>query len=239
MKCQDYQSRLLDGSRQSIDLVSSDLMQDHASGCPDCEEFQRLWGALKSLPQPEPPSGLSGRFHQRLMLEMLTKQPSHPFATSWWLPLSVAATLLLAVGAALGYSLQAGAGKLDPSMASFQRGTAADRMEAIAQVNHRTAGKGDIILALMDRVNSDPSSDVRLSAVEALYLFGTDPQLSQRIEKALPSQDRPEVQLALIDLMAALRQKRAVEALHRLVREDRLPLEARLRAEQRITQMNL
>ena len=89
------------------------------------------------------------------------------------------------------------------------------------------------------KVSHDPSLDVRLSAVEALYLFGADPGLSHRIEVALPGQTRPEVQLALIDLLGALRQKRAAEALRRLMDQDQLPPEARQRAEQRLSQMNL
>ena len=112
-------------------------------------------------------------------------------------------------------------------------------MEAIALVNAQTPGQGDMVSALMDRICHDPSLEVRLSAVEALYLFGAEPGLSHRIEATLPDQTRPEVQLALIDLLGALRQKRAAEALRRLAKDGQFPSEARQRAEKRLSQMNL
>jgi hypothetical protein len=151
----------------------------------------------------------------------------------------VAAVLLLSLGVALGYSLRSSSGRSDPAMAGLRNGTTADRMEAIALVNTRTPGQGDVASALLDRISHDPSLQVRLSAVDAIYLFGADPGLSRQIEAAIPGQSRPEVQLALIDLLGALRQKRATDALRRLMNEEQLPNEARRRAAERLAQMNL
>ena len=239
MRCQDFQIHLLDHPQDSPDPVLAVAMTEHHSGCPECKEFKRLWQGLDDLPQPEPPAGMSSRFRERLALELAARQLPKSITSSWWLPLSVAAALLLSVGVILGYSLRSGNDRSDPALASLRNGTVADRMEAIALVNNRTSGQGDIVSALIERISHDPSLDVRLSAVEALYLFGADPGLSHRIEVALPGQTRPEVQLALIDLLGALRQKRAAEALRRLMDQDQLPPEARQRAEQRLSQMNL
>jgi hypothetical protein len=241
MRCQDFQIHLLDHSQDSPHPhpVLAAAMTEHLSGCPECKEFKRLWQGLDELAQPEAPAGMSSRFRERLALELAIRKSQKPFISSWWLPLSVAAALLLSVGVILGFSLRSGNDRIDPALASLRNGSVADRMEAIALVNTRTPGQGDIVSALIERVSHDPSLDVRLSAVEALYLFGTDPGLSHRIEVILPGQTRPEVQLALIDLLGALRQKRAAEALRRLMNEDQLPREARQRAEQRFSQMNL
>ena len=239
MRCQDFQSQLIEGQKDSIDLCHSAALAEHLSNCPECRDIEQLLKGLDAMPQLDLPQGMSQRFQQRLAQELSNQRKPHPLLGSWWLPLSAAAILLISCGISLGYILRGGTPSGDPTMAKLQQGTPSDRMEAIARVSNRTTGPGDMVMALLDRVGHDPSLEVRLSAVEALYLFGSDPDLSHRIEVVLPGQDRPEVQLALIDLMAALRQRRAVEALRRLIHENRLPLEARQRAEQRLSQMML
>ena len=239
MRCQDFQTHLLDASEASSNFVLAASMAEHLSTCSECREFQLLWEGLGALVQTEAPAGLSSRFRERLALELAAQKPTKSITSSWWLPLLVAATLLLSLGVGLGYSLRSGNGKVDPSMARLRNGTVTDRIETLALVSARPPGQGDIVSALIERVSEDPNLEVRLSAVEALYLFGADPRLSQRIEAVLLSQARPEVQLALIDLLGALRQKRAAEALRRLMNEDLLPREARQRAGQRLAQMNL
>jgi len=80
---------------------------------------------------------------------------------------------------------------------------------------------------LFDLVNRDPDTQVRLAAVEALYLFAGDPALRSRIVAAIARQDRAEVQTALVDLIVGLRERRAVEALRRLGQDGKLAPELR------------
>ena len=209
MRCQDFQTHLLDVPEASMNPILGASMDEHLSGCHECQEFQGIWERLVTLGTTEAPAGMADRFRDRLSVELLNQKPSMTFTRSWWFPLSVAAALLLSLGMVIGYSLRTGDSKSDPSTASLRNGTVADRMEAIAMVNAQTPGQGDMVSALIDRINHDPSLKVRLSAVEALYLFGAEPGLRHRIEAVLPGQTRPEVQLALIDLLGALRQKRA------------------------------
>jgi len=231
MSCQAFQEHLLSGEPLPGDLAL------HGAQCAQCQEVQRLWESLRELPQPEPSAQFTLRFHQRLATE-LARSPQ-PVRGGWWLPLGTAALLLLSLGVGLGYLLRGNDPHLDPVQARLQRGSTGERLEAIAQVSTRSVGQGDILSALLDRVQRDPETQVRLSAVEALYLFGAEPELSRRVEALLPGQERPEVQLALIDLLSALRQQRATEALRRLVREERLSPAVRHRAEQRLGQLNL
>ena len=231
MSCQAFQEHLLSGEPLPGDLAL------HGAQCAQCQEVQRLWESLRELPQPEPSAQFTLRFHQRLATE-LARSPQ-PVRGGWWLPLGTAALLLLSLGVGLGYLLRGNDPHLDPVQARLQRGSTGERLEAIAQVSTRSVGQGDILSALLDRVQRDPETQVRLSAVEALYLFGTETELSRRVEALLPGQERPEVQLALIDLLSALRQQRATEALRRLVREERLSPAVRHRAEQRLGQLNL
>ncbi len=91
--------------------------------------------------------------------------------------------------------------------------------------------------ALLYRLNHDSSVNVRLSAVEALYLFADDPAVKQGLIDALPNQKSPLVQMALIDLVVELREKKAANALKRLIEDEKLNPTVKQRAKLGIRQL--
>lgn len=222
MNCRDAQTHLPDH------LKGRPLppeVQAHVAACPDCaREFQgleALWTALGDLPPAAPAPAL----RRRLV------GGSVP-----WLPL--AATLLALLGTSLllarwlprrpleGAALAAW---MDQARgAGLQRMAAspspADRLQAIALTGQGDRDLAATLLALAER---DPETSVRLAAVEALYLQAGNPLLKTRLAESFARQDRPEVQLAMADLLVALRERQATEALRRLVREGRIHGEAR------------
>lgn len=190
----------------------------HLAACPACrqeyEALEALWAALGELPHPEASPDLrfrvlAGRSRRR----------------EWML--AAAAACLLAVGsAALGWFLRPGSGSADPAGRAAQgtlrlvhSASSAERMKGLAMV-----GTGDraLVDTLLDLVDRDPETQVRLAAVESLYLFAGDADLRSRLVEALSRQDRPEVQVALVNLVVGLREKQALEAMRRLGREGRL-----------------
>ena len=104
-----------------------------------------------------------------------------------------------------------------------------------------TAGLKDpgreTLAALLYRLNYDSSVNVRLSAAEALYFFADDPQVKQGIIDSLPNQKSPMVQMALIDLIVELREKKAADALKRLMENDKLNPTVKQRAKLGIRQL--
>jgi HEAT repeat protein len=153
--------------------------------------------------------------------------------------MAAAAGLILALGIALGRQWRQESPASPAGFTALRYGSTTDRLEAIALVSGRSTSGPELQDALLDRVQHDSSPEVRLSAVEALYLFGSDPSLSRKLEAALPLQTRPEVQLALVDLLAAIRQERAADALRRLIQSGQLSGSVQRRAQQRLSQMNL
>ncbi|MCP5053695.1 MAG: HEAT repeat domain-containing protein [bacterium] len=85
------------------------------------------------------------------------------------------------------------------------------------------ANPGQKTLAtLLDTLNNDTNVNVRLSVVDALYLFSSHPMVKEGIIQSLPRQTSPLVQVALIDLMVELREKKAVDALKQLIQNNKL-----------------
>ncbi len=235
MPCEAIQEFLLDGLKSPL----PEGFDTHLETCAECRELWDTWQALGEVPSPDP--GLSARFRSRLLREGPQKPAVHRL-TGWGLPLAATFLILLGSAFAAGYALR---GKPEPStpqqaaLEGLRRGSPTDRMQAIALVTSPRSGDPDLVEALMERVTRDPNPEVRLAAVEALYLFGSDLSLGQRLAKALPHQDSPRVQLALVDLLVALRERRASEALRRLLREERLGPDVRRHAESRLTEARL
>lgn len=214
----------------------------HLESCAKCRDFVRLRAQLETLPFPEPSPDLEARFLTRLAME--PSRAPHPLRVGWGWRLSglAAALLLLIGGAALGRSLRVeapadaeGGTRLQSTLSLVRSGSAADRMKGLALLD---AGDGSVQETLFTLVAGDPDTQVRLAAVESLYLFEGDPQLRAQLGTALSHQDRPEVQMALVDLAVSLRERRALEALRRLDRDGKLSGGQRSRVQAAIAQLN-
>ncbi|MFC2160234.1 zf-HC2 domain-containing protein [Acidobacteriota bacterium] len=88
-----------------------------------------------------------------------------------------------------------------------------------------------LIEALFDTLNTDPNVNVRLAAVDALYLFYDNPLVKEGLAQTLSTQDSPLVQVALIDLFVDVRERHAIESLKNLLQTKTLHPEVQQHAE--------
>jgi len=96
----------------------------------------------------------------------------------------------------------------------------------------------EIIQTLLETLNRDPNVNVRLAAVDALYLFYDHPEVKEGLIHSLAGQTSPLVQLSLINLLVEIRERRAVEALERLIQDQNLNPKVKKRAEMGLTQLS-
>ncbi|OGD11934.1 MAG: hypothetical protein A2Y86_00485 [Candidatus Aminicenantes bacterium RBG_13_62_12] len=96
----------------------------------------------------------------------------------------------------------------------------------------------EIIQALLDTLNHDSNVNVRLAAVDALYLFYDRPEVKEGLIDSLSRQSSPLVQMSLIGLLVEIRERRAVEALERLVQDEKLNPKVKKRAELGLVQIS-
>jgi len=231
MRCEDLEPHFLDDLKAQNETPLPEGFAEHLAECSQCRALLELWQGLDRLPLEPPDPNLGQRFRQRL-----TQGQPPPKQQSWFFPLAAAALLLAGVAFGAGYSLRLPEAGQARDCADLGRGSTSERLQSIAMVSPSRNPECNLAEALLERVAQDPSTEVRLSAVEALYLFGSEPELALRLETTLQRQERPAVQLALVDLLAALRERRAAEALRRLVREGHLRPEVRRRAELRLNE---
>jgi hypothetical protein len=96
----------------------------------------------------------------------------------------------------------------------------------------------EIIQTLLGTLNDDSNVNVRLAAIDALYLFYDHPEVKKGLIDSLSGQTSPLVQLSLINLLVEIRERRAAEALKRLVQDEKLNPRVKKRAELGLVQLS-
>jgi len=84
--------------------------------------------------------------------------------------------------------------------------------------------------ALLYAVNHDSNVNVRLSAVDALQKFAGDPEVIRAMSDAIPVQDSPLVQVALIDMLVQMDARSAAPALAQMAANNGVDEVVRQRA---------
>jgi hypothetical protein len=243
MKCQDVQGHMVAQLTGELETTLQADFRAHLAECEACrEEFQGLaqtWTHLGVLPEERPGPGLRTGFYAMLEAYQHGRAAASP-PRAWARPalLSAAAVLLLTAGLGLGLDLgrrdrgtREDALRQQASLALMSQDSAASRLRGLSLAGQVRRPESVLIQTLLDTLDGDPSVNVRLSAVEALFLVGDRPGVREGLVRSLDRQDSPLVQVALIDLLVDLRQKQAGEALKRLMGNPGAPPEVRQRAQ--------
>ncbi len=158
-----------------------------------------------------------------------------------------AATLIVIAGFGAGFFMGGGQkndpGKLERlsrevnnlqqqmTLSLLNQPSASARLQGIALTSRVQDPAPALIAALLETLHNDPSVNVRLSAVDALYLFSDREPVRAALTAALGQQSSPLVQIALIDLMVSLKERRAAAALKKLLTDKKIIPEVQQRAQ--------
>ena len=231
----------------------------------DLESLTEIWTKLGVLEEEKPSGRLSTRFYGMLeqhkqteegnlqkakpgfffrLRNLWPRKPAYQFAlTLGMLVLGLAIgnvwTIIPhkeAVNTALVDEVQTMRQTLAASL--IDQGSASERLQGI-NMSYTLVDPDDKLLdKLLSTLNSDTSVNVRLAAVEALYLFHDHPKVKQGLIDSLSRQSSPMVQAALIDLMVSIKERKAVDALKSLLEQEGVEPEIKDRAEQGIQRLS-
>lgn len=112
--------------------------------------------------------------------------------------------------------------------------SASDRLQGVSFGARMERPAGDVVAALVSAATSDPSVNVRLAAIEALAPRAAEPPVFDRLVAALPAQDSPLVQVALVDLLLESDGDTARRAALRLARDESTHPEVRRHVGERL-----
>lgn len=233
----------------------------------EIEDLSAVWIKLGVLPEELPGEGLRSRFYsmlekekrdlnrkeerqsfrikvQNMFANLWPKQPALQAAVSF---------LFLAVGLTIGLLLRSGAApsteiaQLRQEMQDMRQAWAvslleqespSERLRGVSVSARMEKPDEQLLNALFDTLNNDPNINVRLSAVDALYLFHNNPEVKAGLIDSLSRQDSPLVQMELVDLLVSFRERRAADALKTLIQDEKIDPAVKDRAEQGIQMLS-
>ncbi len=227
----------------------------------ELESLSDIWTKLGVLPEEHPSEGLRSRFYTMLeaykqgMEQEKTAsglvRSFNRWLESWWPRRPVvqfgAALLLAAVGLTAGLWLKPAAytaADIAPlrqevqtmqttlAMSLLDNGSASERLRGVSLSARMEQPDEKLLDSLLQTLDTDPNVNVRLAVVDSLYLFHSHLTVRQRVGDSLAKQTSPLVQVALIDLLVNMQERRAAEALKALIKSDRLDPDVKLRASQ-------
>lgn len=102
------------------------------------------------------------------------------------------------------------------ALSMLQDQSAGSRMRGVTYSMQMAKPDSQVQQALLYTVNHDPNVNVRLSAVDGLETYAGDPQVRRALVDAIPMQDSPLVQVALVDLLVQLNDKDSAAAIRKL-----------------------
>lgn len=97
--------------------------------------------------------------------------------------------------------------------------SASTRIAAAMDAYEMKNADKDIVDALVTTMNSDPNTNVRLAALEALAKFHRESYVRKQLTTALKKQKDPMVQVELIQVLTKMKQKSILTELEKLVKD--------------------
>jgi hypothetical protein len=230
------------------------------------QELNETWTRLGILKEEQPSPELRRDFYRRLesyQKELIPRQRAQwqqrfaRFLPHWRFSLPslrlAAAALIIALvfgaGFFIGTSNKTNSEQLtvlnrevdnlkqQASLALLSLPSASARLQGLTMTTQLQEPDPLLFKTLLDTLNNDPNVNVRLSVVDALYLFADREPVRAALTASLPKQTSPLIQIALIDLMVSLKEKRAAVALKKLLDDKKIIPEVRERARTGISQM--
>jgi hypothetical protein len=248
-----------------LSVSETELFEDELKKSPalqiELEELRASWRDLALLPEEQPSAAMKARFYRKLN-DLDTGRIRPPASSyAWWKPglsgLVRQSTMVLALfclGIYVGRVSMSGPGtskdtsRLEEQVQSLRqtvalslmdKQSANSRLEGISWSSRVSRPDSDLVSALLNALNHDPNTNVRLASLDALEKFSSDSAVRKSLIQALPLQDSPLVQIALIDGLVQMRDKEAAGEFKKLTGDRDANAAVRQRAEWGLQKLNL
>ncbi len=240
MSCERFRERIPEYLAGSLAGGERAALLDHMAACHACScevsELGAVWSGLESLPEAEPDPAARRRFLE--VLEAYRAGMERPRGLGWWAARAVwqtaLAVALLLAGGLGGHYLERGRaaspeiahlqGQVDNlrqlvALSMLRDESPSSRIHGATYGSQMTRPGQPIEQALLYALNRDANVNVRLAAIDALEKLAGDAEIRRALADALPLQDSPLVETAIVDVLVRANGTDAVPALRRLVRD--------------------
>lgn len=213
--------------------------------------LDQLDNQLFAIEPPTTSLAMDDKFYAMLAKEKRKESASSAFSLpSWdWLaPRLAFSAALIVAGFAGGYLFKGGNNGSDVKLLTEQvaelketmmlsmleKESATDRLKAVSLSTEMDQVSQKVAQALVQTLNNDPNTNVRLAALEALTPYSRDGKVREALIRSIGKQDSPLIQVALADLMGLLQEKKSVSEFEKILNDKKTPLEVKNRIKESI-----
>jgi hypothetical protein len=269
MHCTDLAPQMLEYLAGTLPDDRLAEIRAHLVECAACRDevdaTAELWNELGSAPAPRPESArmrarfdaaLQGYIDGQTESRVVTAAAARRSAWQWqpWVQFAGAAAVLL-IGIGFGRFLPASQPQPNPDLAALrdelrdtrqmvtlsllQQQSASERLKGVTTSGQLDQPGTEVVTALLDTLRRDPNVNVRLATVDALRRFGSREAVRKGVVEALPEQESPLVQIAMVDFILEAAGPETRSVLRRLAEDMMLNQAVRARAERGLQQVGL
>jgi len=206
---------------------------------------------LIAMETPGPSLAMDDKFYT-MLAEEKKRQESTSFsftmpAWSWLAPRLAFSMALIIAGFAGGYffngrkdsdvdQLTAEVASLKETMmlSLLEKESATDRLKAVSLTSEMDRVSQAVTQALFQTLNSDPSVNVRLAALEAIAPYSKDGKVREQLIRSIAKQESPLVQVALAELMGQIQEKKSVREFDKILKDNKTPDDVKKRIKESI-----
>lgn len=214
-------------------------------------ELHSLEEQVGKLDQGSPSMKLDHEFFQALENEKQSQKKEKTISLAPWsylFPRLAAAAVLILSGFAAGYFMQTPAQKDEVStltkevndlkemmlLTLLERESASERLKAVSLTNEMDKVSSKVTDALFITLNQDENVNVRLAALEVLHTYSRSSAVRKKLIESITLQDSPLVQMELAQLMVSIQEKKSVDALMELLKNDKTTPEVKTKVSESI-----
>ena len=122
-------------------------------------------------------------------------------------------------------------------MSLLQQRSTSERLQTVLATLDKKNPDQKVISDLIGLLALDPSTNVRLSALDALYPHANQPIVRSGVLATLPREQNPLVLVAMIDFLVAARDREAAPELEKIVRNETIDQGVREAAKRGLAQL--
>ncbi len=259
MNCNTVSNYIIDFIDNKLDSNTSSEIAKHIEECPSCKieyaQTKDIFLSIEKIPLKEPGTKLKMSFNEILEKEKARQKAEQKPSETKIIKLKnyrilwqvAAAVLLLVSGYLAGYNtnvksvsteqvsiMQNDIKEMKQQMQAIsllKNESASQRIKAVNYTEEIQSPSNETIEALINTLETDPSSNVRLAAVYSLSRFKSNKLVKEAFINTLNKQDDPMVQIVIINLLVEMEEVKAVDKLKELLKNKDLHKEVKTQAE--------
>ncbi len=248
MNCKDIGHLIADYQGNNLNQASKTLVEVHLKNCSSCtqvhQEYIHLIDTINQVQEELPDKDLELAFNDMLAKEKevlnssksIVLKPTNKLFKSI---LKVAAAVLLMISSYLFGSYKSNTSQISEiatlkeektemltiaALSLMENESASKRIQAVKYSQELENPDDEILNALINEMLNDKLVNVRLAAARALERFSEYNHVKDAYIESLKTEENTSMQLELIEILAHIKEKRAIPKMQELLNDEHTPI---------------